>query len=116
VNLRLIVSLRKLVSVRIIINSTVAEKDKYFFDIRTTMTGETQLRARRTRMKILKAIADRNGSAGFSEIKDATELSTGSIYYHLERMVVYVTKRSKHYHITKEGLQLLDQNAPVATR
>jgi hypothetical protein len=31
-------------------------------------------------------------------------------------MVVYVTKRSKHYHITKEGLQLLDQNAQVATR
>ena len=94
----------------------VAEKDKYFFDIRTIMTGETQLRARRTRMKILKAIADRNGSAGFSEIKDATDLSTGSIYYHLDRMVVYVTKRSKHYHITKEGLQLLDQNAPVAIR
>lgn len=92
------------------------EKDKYFFNIRTIMTGETQLRARRTRMKILKAIADRNGSAGFSEIKDATDLSTGSIYYHLERMVVYVTKRSKHYHITKEGLQLLDQNAQVATR
>lgn len=93
-----------------------AEKDKYFLNIRTIMTGETQLRARRTRMKILKAIADRNGSAGFSEIKDATDLSTGSIYYHLERMVVYVTKRSKHYHITKEGLQLLDQNAQVATR
>ena len=98
------------------VNGNIAEKDKYFFDNRTILTGETQLRARRTRMKILKAIADRNGSAGFSEIKDATDLSTGSIYYHLERMVVYVTKRSKHYHITKEGLQLLDQNAQVATR
>ena len=98
------------------VKGNVAEKDKYFFDIRTRMTGETQLRARRTRMKILKAIADRNGSAGFSEIRDATDLSTGSIYYHLERMVLYVTKRSKHYHITKEGLQLLDQNAQVATR
>jgi predicted transcriptional regulator len=98
------------------VNGNIAEKDKYFFDNRTIVTGETQLRARRTRMKILKAIADRNGSAGFSEIKDATDLSTGSIYYHLERMVVYVTKRSKHYHITKEGLQLLDQNAQVATR
>jgi len=98
------------------VKGNVAEKDKYFFDIRTIMTGETQLRARRTRMKILKAIADRNGSAGFSEIKYATDLSTGSIYYHLERMVVYVTKKSKHYHITKEGLQLLDQNAQVATR
>lgn len=98
------------------VNGNIAEKDKYFFDNRTIMTGETQLRARRTRMKILRAIADRNGSAGFSEIKDATDLSTGSIYYHLERMVVYVTKRSKHYHITKEGLQLLDQNAQVATR
>ena len=98
------------------VNGNIAEKDKYFFDNRTIVTGETQLRARRTRMKILRAIADRNGSAGFSEIKDATDLSTGSIYYHLERMVVYVTKRSKHYHITKEGLQLLDQNAQVATR
>ena len=98
------------------VNGNIAEKDKYFFDNRTILTGETQLRARRTRMKILKAIADRNGSAGFSEIRDATDLSTGSIYYHLERMVVYVTKRSKHYHITKEGLQLLDQNAQVATR
>ena len=98
------------------VNGNIAEKDKYFFDNRTILTGETQLRARRTRMKILKAIADRNGSAGFSEIKDATDLSTGSIYYHLERMVMYVTKRSKHYHITKEGLQLLDQNAQVATR
>ena len=98
------------------VNGNIAEKDKYFFDNRTIVTGETQLRARRTRMKILKAIADRNGSAGFSEIKDATDLSTGSIYYHLEQMVVYVTKRSKHYHITKEGLQLLDQNAQVATR
>lgn len=75
------------------------------------MTGETQLRARRTRMKILKAIADRNGSAGFSEIKDATDLSTGSIYYHLERMVQYVRKSSKHYQITTEGLHLLEQNA-----
>ena len=98
------------------VNGNIAEKDKYFFDNRTIVTGETQLRARRTRMKILKAIADRNGSAGFSEIRDATDLSTGSIYYHLERMVMYVTKRSKHYHITKEGLQLLDQNAQVATR
>ncbi|MDP9197478.1 MAG: winged helix-turn-helix domain-containing protein [Thermoproteota archaeon] len=80
------------------------------------MTGETQLRARRTRMKILKAIADKNGSARFSEIRDATDLSTGSIYYHLERMVVYVRKSSKHYHITKEGLQLLEQNAQVAPR
>jgi len=86
------------------------EKDKYFFHIRTTLTGETQLRARRTRMKILKAIADRNGSAGFSEIKYATDLSTGSIYYHLERMVQYVRKSSKHYQITNEGLQLLEQN------
>jgi predicted transcriptional regulator len=86
-----------------------------FFHIRTPMTGETQLRARRTRMKILKAIADRNGSAGFSEIKDATALSTGSIYYHLERMVQYVKKSSKHYHITSEGMQLLEQNAQIVT-
>jgi predicted transcriptional regulator len=71
------------------------------------LTGETQLRARRTRIKILRAIADRNGVAGFSDIKVSTGLSTGSIYYHLERMGSYVTKDSKHYMITEEGLQLL---------
>jgi DNA-binding PadR family transcriptional regulator len=71
------------------------------------LTGETQLRARLTRIKILRAIAERNGSAGFSEIRDATGLSTGSIYYHLERMEDYVTKDSKQYKITEEGLELL---------
>jgi predicted transcriptional regulator len=71
------------------------------------LTGETQLRARRTRIKILKAIADKNGVAGFSDIKVSTGLSTGSIYYHLERMGNYVTKNSKYYMITEEGLQLL---------
>jgi predicted transcriptional regulator len=71
------------------------------------LTGETQLRARRTRIKILRAIADRNGVAGFSDIKFSTGLSTGSIYYHLERMGNYVTKDSKHYIITEEGMQLL---------
>ncbi|HEY6884807.1 MAG TPA: ArsR family transcriptional regulator [Nitrososphaeraceae archaeon] len=71
------------------------------------MTGETQLRARRTRIKILRAIAERNGSAGFSDIRNATGLSTGSIYYHLERMGNYVIKDSKHYLLTEEGLQLL---------
>jgi predicted transcriptional regulator len=71
------------------------------------LTGETQLRARRTRIKILRAIAGRNGSAGFSDIRNATGLSTGSIYYHLERMENYIVKDSKHYIITNEGLQLL---------
>lgn len=76
------------------------------------MTGETQLRARRTRIKILRAIADRNGVAGFSDIKVSTGLSTGSIYYHLERMGSYVTKDSKHYMITEEGLQFLRDSDP----
>jgi DNA-binding transcriptional ArsR family regulator len=71
------------------------------------LTGETQLRARRTRIKILRAIAEKNGSAGFSDIRKATGLSTGSIYYHLERMEHYIIKDSKHYLITEEGLQLL---------
>ena len=71
------------------------------------MTGETQLRARRTRLKILRAIAEKNGSAGFSDIRNATGLSTGSIYYHLDRMGNYIIKDSKHYLITDEGLQLL---------
>jgi predicted transcriptional regulator len=76
------------------------------------LTGETQLRARRTRIKILKAIADKNGAAGFSDIKVSTGLSTGSIYYHLERMGNYVTKNSKYYMITQEGLQLLREVDP----
>jgi len=71
------------------------------------LTGETQLRARRTRIKILKAIADNNGVAGFSDIKVSTGLSTGSIYYHLERMNNYVAKNSRYYMITEEGLRLL---------
>ena len=71
------------------------------------MIGETQLRARRTRIKILRAIADRNGSAGFSDIQNATALSTGSIYYHIERMREYIKKNAKNYSITKKGLQLL---------
>jgi hypothetical protein len=76
------------------------------------LTGETQLRARRTRIKILKAIADKNGVAGFSDIKLSTGLSTGSIYYHLERMGNYVTKDSKYYMITEEGLQHLREVDP----
>ncbi|MCI0557152.1 MAG: winged helix-turn-helix domain-containing protein [Nitrososphaera sp.] len=83
------------------------EIDKKFRELSHVLTGETQLRAKRTRIKILRAIADRNGSAGFSDIKVSTGLSTGSIYYHLERMGLYVTKDSKQYLITEEGLQLL---------
>ncbi len=69
--------------------------------------GETQLRAKRTRIKILRAIVKKNGSACFSEIRTITGLSTGSIYYHLERMKNYVFKNSKYYVITKEGIDLL---------
>lgn len=76
------------------------------------MTGETQLRARRTRIKILRAIAERNGVAGFSDIKVSTGLSTGSIYYHLDRMGSYVTKDSRQYLITEEGLQFLREADP----
>jgi hypothetical protein len=76
------------------------------------LTGETQLRARRTRIKILRAIADRNGVAGFSDIKVSTGLSTGSIYYHLERMGGYVIKDLKQYTITEEGLQFLREADP----
>ncbi len=80
-----------------------------------SLTGETQLRARRTRIKILRAIADKNGLAGFSDITTSTGLSTGSIYYHLERMGSYVTKDSKHYMITEEGLQFLREADPKYT-
>ncbi|HEY3527180.1 MAG TPA: ArsR family transcriptional regulator [Nitrososphaeraceae archaeon] len=73
------------------------------------LTGEIQLRARRTRIKILKAIAGLNQSAGFSEIRNATGLSTGSIYYHLGRMNKYVSKDLKQYRLTDEGLRLLHE-------
>jgi predicted transcriptional regulator len=85
---------------------------KNFINYHYLLTGETQLRARRTRIKILKAIADKNGVAGFSDIKLSTGLSTGSIYYHLERMGNYVTKNSKYYMITEDGLQLLREVDP----
>jgi len=71
------------------------------------LMGDTQLRAMRTRIKILRAIVKKNGSACFSEIRTLTGLSTGSIYYHLERMKNYVLKNSKYYEITKEGMDLL---------
>jgi hypothetical protein len=83
------------------------EIDKKSLVLSQPLTGETQLRAKRTRIKILRAIAERNGTAGFSDIKVATGLSTGSIYYHLERMSNYVTKDAKHYIITEDGLRLL---------
>lgn len=66
-------------------------------------------------MKILQAIVDSDGSAGFTEIKYATDLSTGSIYYHLGRMVHYVIKKSKQYYITKEGLELLQEHNGTST-
>lgn len=71
------------------------------------LMGDTQLRAMRSRIKILRAIVKKNGSACFSEIRTLTGLSTGSIYYHLERMKNYVLKNSKYYVITKEGMDLL---------
>jgi predicted transcriptional regulator len=73
------------------------------------LTGETQLRARRTRIKILRAIADKKGAARFSDIRNSTGLSTGSIYYHLERMADYVGKNSKVYILTDQGFRFLQQ-------
>jgi predicted transcriptional regulator len=73
------------------------------------LIGETQLRARRTRIKILRAIAEKRGAARFSDIKNSTGLSTGSIYYHLERMVDYVRKDSKEYTLTEQGLRFLQE-------
>ncbi|MFZ1877416.1 MAG: winged helix-turn-helix domain-containing protein [Nitrososphaeraceae archaeon] len=73
------------------------------------MNGETQLRARRTRIKILRAIADKRGAARFSDIRNSTGLSTGSIYYHLERMADYVGKNSKEYTLTEQGFRFLQE-------
>jgi predicted transcriptional regulator len=68
---------------------------------------DTQLIAKKKSINILIAIVKKNGSACFSEIRSLTGLSTGSIYYHLERMKNYVLKNSKYYVITKEGMDLL---------
>lgn len=73
------------------------------------MTGETQLRARRTRIKILRAIAEKRGAARFSDIRNSTGLSTGSIYYHLERMADYVGKNAKEYTLTDQGFRFLQE-------
>jgi predicted transcriptional regulator len=73
------------------------------------LIGETQLRARRTRIKILRAIAEKRGAARFSDIRNSTGLSTGSIYYHLERMADYVGKNSKQYTLTDQGFQFLQE-------
>ena len=43
----------------------------------------------------------------FLKSEPSQGLSTGSIYYHLERMKNYVLKNSKYYVITKEGMDLL---------
>ena len=101
-------------SSRSVFYELISKSIKNFMDYHGQLT-ETQLRARRTRIKILRAIADRNGLAGFSDIKVSTGLSTGSIYYHLERMGGYVTKDSKHYMITEEGLQFLREADPKYT-
>jgi hypothetical protein len=63
-------------------------------------------------MKILRAIADKKGAARFSDIRDLTGLSTGSIYYHLERMEDYVGKDSKEYILTDQGFRFLRQLDP----
>jgi hypothetical protein len=63
-------------------------------------------------MKILRAIADKKGAARFSEIRDSTGLSTGSIYYHLERMEDYVGKDAKEYILTDQGFRFLRQLDP----
>jgi len=94
-------------NLRSLFDELISKLIKNFMYYVEQLTGETQLRARRTRVKILRAIADKNGVAGFSDIKVSTGLSTGSIYYHLDRMGTYVTKDSKHYLITEEGLQFL---------
>ncbi|MGD1834660.1 MAG: winged helix-turn-helix domain-containing protein [Nitrososphaeraceae archaeon] len=76
------------------------------------MIGETQLRARRTRIKILQAIANKHGMASFSEIQNATGLSTGSIYYHIDRMREYINKNYRNYSITQKGLDILSKIDP----
>jgi hypothetical protein len=57
----------------------------------------------------LRAIADKRGAARFSDIRNSTGLSTGSIYYHLERMAEYVGKNSKEYTLTEQGFQFLQE-------
>lgn len=65
----------------------------------------------RPRIKILRALEDKNGHS-ISEIKTSTGLSDESIDHHLERIRNYVTRNSKSYMVTKEGLQFLRQVGP----
>jgi len=57
----------------------------------------------------LRAIAEKKGAARFSDIRNITGLSTGSIYYHLERMAAYVGKNSKEYTLTDQGFRFLQE-------
>ena len=57
----------------------------------------------------MRAIAEKKGAARFSDIRNTTGLSTGSIYYHLERMAEYVGKNSKEYTLTDQGLRFLQE-------
>lgn len=57
------------------------------------------------RVMILKAIG-KNG-ATFSEIRDKTGLSTGTIYHHLNVMKDLIYKEGKIYKLTKKGQKIL---------
>ena len=57
------------------INKTTRDKKTESYDIE--LMEDTQLRAKQTRIKILRAIVKKNGSACFSEIRTITGLSTG---------------------------------------
>ena len=73
------------------------------------MNGETQSASKTHSDKDLESDSRKERSARFSDIRNTTGLSTGSIYYHLERMAEYVGKNAKEYTLTDQGLRFLQE-------
>ena len=72
------------------------------------MNGETQAASKTHSNKDFESDS-RQRRSRFSDIRNSTGLSTGSIYYHLERMADYVGKNSKEYTLTEQGFRFLQE-------
>ncbi|MGQ9719076.1 MAG: DUF7347 domain-containing protein [Nitrososphaerales archaeon] len=61
------------------------------------------------RVRILEIIGEK-GSASFTDIKKGSDLSTGSIYYHLSYLKDFVTRDdNRRYALTERGVRLLER-------
>lgn len=80
------------------------------------MFGESDYRGKKTRLKVLMALATNGGSASFTEIASLTDLSTGSIYYSIDKMKNFVTRKSKRYYLTERGVDVLRESGAMGDR